>query len=418
LSACIILQVAGIFIPPLKRICFDSESGRRRLVQITAILALLIAFVQGLNLSNILYKDLSLWQGLLIENKIVFICVSALSFAAALFILIWLAQVINRWGIGNGIPILITSSIVAEIVNNLRLANASYDGNFFCQFMLIYIYIAAVILILFYNFVSELQRKVYINFKNKNETVKTNTFLPMRNSWVGRMPLTITIATIWLPFRYLTYYNNEFIYNIAIKLSSSNVVYISTLFVLVLIFTYLYSLIIYKPGYIVQKLKKYKAVLEDIKESDTLKFLKRCGYVYGLGAGLFLFFIAALPALAQTFLEKQPCEIAEGTNYIMTTLTSVGLLIIVGVVIDIKRQIIAHRQMQKSDVKDWSLCYTTIDEIEANIKKGFLESKGIPAVVKPYQFTWGMPIRTAIDKFEVYVRTLDADLARDFLTNM
>ena len=92
--------------------------------------------------------------------------------------------------------------------------------------------------------------------------------------------------------------------------------------------------------------------------------------------------------------------------------------VIVGVIIDIKRQVRVCGQMQKSDVRDWLLCYTSIGEIEANIKKAFLESKGIPAIVKPYQFTWGLPIRTAIDKFEVYVRALDADLARDYLLNV
>jgi len=235
LSACIILQIAGVFISPLKRLCFDSEVGRKKLVMLTLVLALIIAFIQGLSISSALYRDLSLWQALLIQNKVAFVCISALSFTAGLFILIWLAQIINKWGIGNGIPILITSSIVAEIVNNIRMTNVSYDGNFFSQFMLIYIYVAAIILFIFYNFVTELQRKVYINYKGKNETIITKTFIPMRNSWAGRMPLTIAVGAIWLPFHYLTYYENKTIYSIAEKLASSNVVYILSLFVLVMI---------------------------------------------------------------------------------------------------------------------------------------------------------------------------------------
>ena len=418
LSSCIILQIAGVFIPPLKRLSFGSESGRNKLIALTLILALIIAFIQGLGMSSALYKDLSLWQALLIQNKILFICVSALSFTAGLFILIWFAQIINRWGIGNGIPILITSSIVAEIVNNIRLANSSYEGSFFCQFMLIYIYIAAIILIIFYNFVTELQRKVYISYKDKSETIKTKTFIPIRNSWVGRMPLTIAVGVIWLPFQYLTYYQNKSVYSIAEKLASSNFVYISSLFVLVMIFTLMYKAIVYKPRHILNLMRRYKAKFEGIKEEDTSSFLKRTSMIYGLGSGLFLAFIATLPTLVHIFLTKQPCDMTEGSNVIMVALSGAGLLVIVGVLIDVKRQIKACLEMQKSDTKDWTLCYTTIDEIEANIKKGFLESRGIPAVIKPYQFTWGMPIRTVIDKFEVYVRTLDVDLARDYLTNI
>ena len=418
LSACIILQIAGVFIPPLKRMYFSSEAGRKKLVSLTLILAIIIAFIQGLDISSALYKNLFLWQALLIQNKIIFICVSSLSFAAGLIILIWLAQIISRWGIGNGIPILIVSSIIAEIVNNIRLASSSGEGSFFSQFTLIYIYIAAIILVIFYSYVTELQRKVYVNFKDKNKTIMTKTYIPMRNSWAGRMPLAIAIGAIWLPFRYLAYRENNFIYSIAEKLSSSNLVYISSLFILVMIFTFMYTAIIYKPGYILNTLKKYKAKFNGIDEKETGNFLKRSGLICAFGSGLFLFFVAALPALTQMFLAKQPCEINEGSNVMAATLSGVGLLVIVGVVIDVKRQIKAYHQMQRSDVKDWSLCYTAIDEIEANIKKGFLQSKGIPAVVKPYQFTWGMPIRTAIDKFEVYVRRSDTDLARDYLTNI
>lgn len=418
LSACIILQIAGVFIPPLKRLSFDSESGRNKLVSLTLILALIVAFIQGAGISSALYKDLSLWQALLIQNKIGFVCISALSFTAGLFILIWLAQIINRWGIGNGIPILITSSIAAEIFNNVRLANANYGGNLFCQFMFIYIYIAAIILVLFYNFITELQRKIYINYKDKNETIITKTFIPMRNSWLGRMPLTIAVGVIWLPFQYLTYYENKSIYSIAERLASSNFIYITTLFLLVMIFTFIYMAIVYKPNYIIKTMKKYKAKLEGIKDIETSNFLKRNALIYAAGSGLFLFFVALLPTLTHLFISKQPCEIAEGSNIVIATLSGAGLLVLVGVLTDVKRQIKAYLQMQKSDIKNWTLCYTDIDEIEANIKKGFLESRGIPAVIKPYQFTWGMPIRTAIDKFEVYVRTLDADLARDYLTNI
>ncbi len=418
LSACIILQIAGVFIPPLKRMYFDNEAGRKKLVFLTLILALIIAFIQGLDISSALYKNLFLWQALLIQNKIMFICVSALTFAAGLFILIWLARIINRWGIGNGIPVLIVSSIIAEIVNNIRLANSSGEGSFFCQFTLIYIYIAAIALVIFYSYVSDLQRKVYVNIKDKNETIMTKTFIPMRSSWAGRMPLAIAIGAIWLPFRYLAYRENKFVYAIAEKLSSSNIIYISSLFILVMIFTFMYTAIIYKPAYIVKTLKKYKAKFKGISEKETGIFLKRSGLICALGSSLFLFFVAALPTLTQIFLAKQPCEINEGSNIMAVTLSGVGLLVIMGVVTDVKRQIKAYYEMQKTDVKDWSLCYTSIDEIEANIKKAFLQSKGIPAVVKPYQFTWGMPIRTAIDKFEVYVRSLDTDLARDYLTNI
>jgi preprotein translocase subunit SecY len=417
LSACIILQVASIFIPPLKRLHFSNGSARLKLVSLTMITALVLAFVQGLSVSAVLYKDLSLLGALLIQNKTIFILVSALSFTAGLFILIWLAEIINKWGIGNGIPILIVSSITAEIFSSLKFVQSTYEGGFFSEFVLIYLYIAIIVLILFYNFVTELQRKVCIDYEAKNKVAKTRTFIPIRNTWIGRMPISIAIAIIWLPFRYLSYYENETVYKIAEKISSSNLVYAVILFVLLIGLTYLYKAIVYNPGHIMKLMRKYKASFQNIQDENDLSFLKTSGHIYALGTALFLFFVAMLPTLGHLFLENQPVDLNKGAQAVISLLSGVGLLILIGVITDIKRQFKAYIKMKKSDIKDWSLCYTSIDEIEANIKKGFLESKGIPAVIMPYQFTWGLPIRTAVDKFEVYVRALDIELARDYLNN-
>jgi len=101
--------------------------------------------------------------------------------------------------------------------------------------------------------------------------------------------------------------------------------------------------------------------------------LKRGGFIYAFASGLFLTFIAILPTVAHIFLSNQPSEMAEGSSLVMATLTGAGLLVLVGVLTDVKRQIRAYLQMRKSDIKNWTLCYTTIDEIEANIKKVFGE---------------------------------------------
>jgi preprotein translocase subunit SecY len=417
LSACIILQVASIFIPPLKRLHFSDESARLKLVMLTMATALIIAFIQGLNVSAMLYKDLSLLGALLIQNKTIFILVSALSFTAGLFILIWLAEIINKWGIGNGIPILIVSSIAAEMFSSFKFIQSTYKGGFFSEFVLMYLYIAIIVLILFYNFVTELQRRVYINYESKDKIIKTKTFIPIRNTWVARMPISIGIGIIWLPFRYLSYYENETVYKMAEKISSSNIIYAAILFALILVLTYLYKAIIYKPQHVIKLMKKYKANFENVRDKNGLAFLKTSGHIYALGSALFLFFVAMLPTLAHIFLDNQPVDFNKGAQVVISLISGVGLLILIGVITDIKRQFKAYIKMKKSDIKDWSLCYTSIDEIEANIKKGFLESKGIPAVIMPYQFTWGLPIRTAIDKFEVYVGALDRDLARDYLKN-
>ena len=90
-------------------------------------------------------------------------------------------------------------------------------------------------------------------------------------------------------------------------------------------------------------------------------------------------------------------------------------MLIVGVIFDLTKQLEFYKAILDSGLDNWTVCYVASDEIEAEIKKSYLESKGIAALIEPLRFTWGLPIRTVVDQYRIYVAQEKKDQARELI---
>jgi len=122
--------------------------------------------------------------------------------------------------------------------------------------------------------------------------------------------------------------------------------------------------------------------------------------------GLFLLILAVFPDSIMAFFQV-PYMVA-------SIFGGASLLIVVGVLYDIQEQIQAKLEMESAD--SHITCDIAFDEIEATIKKGFLEANGIKCIVEPLRFTWGLPIRTAVDEYRLNVSESNSKTAKDLLT--
>jgi len=95
-----------------------------------------------------------------------------------------------------------------------------------------------------------------------------------------------------------------------------------------------------------------------------------------------------------------------------------SIALAVGVFSDIIRQLEFFKNRQESGIKDWCICYIAFDEVEAKIKREHLKSKGISALVEPLRFSWGMPIRTIVDQYKIYVPTNKQQEARSLIIHI
>jgi len=90
-----------------------------------------------------------------------------------------------------------------------------------------------------------------------------------------------------------------------------------------------------------------------------------------------------------------------------------SVLVVIGVLHDVKEQIQAKLEAEQNNCKLTSV--TAFDEIEATIQREYLEANDIKCIVEPLRFTWGLPIRTAVDEYRLYVPADKVAAAQDLL---
>ncbi len=101
--------------------------------------------------------------------------------------------------------------------------------------------------------------------------------------------------------------------------------------------------------------------------------------------------------------------------WIASLFCGTAVLLGVGVFADILHQAEFFKNRVDSGIKDWEVCYTAFDEFEAKIKAEFLRSKGIQGLIEPFRFTWGIPVRTMVDQYRIYVPFDKKEEARNLL---
>jgi len=190
------------------------------------------------------------------------------------------------------------------------------------------------------------------------------------------------------------------------RLIKGDITYTLTYIIFIPLFTYLYGWIVFNSKYILNLMDKYGYSLLNTHKSSQDYLNKNMAKALIITV-LFLIGIAVIPDLAMLWL-KIP--------YLMATLISgAGVITTVGVFSDIINQLVFYKNKKDSGIKDWVICYVAFDEIEAKIKSEFLKSKGIQALVEPLRFTWGMPIRTMVDQYRIYVPINKQEEARNFI---
>ena len=177
--------------------------------------------------------------------------------------------------------------------------------------------------------------------------------------------------------------------------------------VLIIVFTYIYATIVFNPKYLSELANKYgysvvtdkNKKVEDYLDSNMSKVL----------------IITALTLLAINIIPGLVAEATKLPYWIPSLFTGIALLVVVGVFSDIISQAEFFKTQSGSGIENWAICYTALDEFEAKIKMEFLREKGVQALVEPLRFTWGMPVRTMVDQYRIYVPSDKREIARGLL---
>ncbi|MCL4394976.1 MAG: preprotein translocase subunit SecY [Chloroflexi bacterium] len=344
ITAQIIMQLAVGIIPSLERIVKEGgEAGQQRISQYTHLLTIPLAALQGFAQASVLTQSnppvLSSF-GLTthpLETLSIIITLTAGTVFA-----IWLGELISEQGIGSGVSIIILSGIVAAVPN--RVGQMLQTG---AISSLIVFVVVTVITIVGIVYINEGHRRVPVQYGKRVRGTKMyggqTTHIPLRVNSSGMIPLIFAISILIFPGVIAGFFvgsSNSFVSSIANSIvtafNQSSPVYWIAYFVMVIGFTYFYTDIIFRQQNLPEALQQQGGFIPGIRPGKrTEDYLNGVLQRITLVGAVFLGLVAILPFLLQDFTETTTLLI-----------TSTGLLIVVGVVLDTMKQLQAQLMMR------------------------------------------------------------------------
>ncbi|OQA46299.1 MAG: preprotein translocase subunit SecY [Chloroflexi bacterium ADurb.Bin325] len=361
ITASIIVQLLAPIVPQLQELQKEGEAGRTKLNQYTNILTIPLALLQGFGQSSLLANPGATAGGAVLSEfgfrtyPLQTLVILA-SLTAGTMLAMWLGQLITEQGIGNGVSIIIFGGIISSLPANVRSTLVQGGVLQLIAFILVTIFTVAIIVV-----VQEGQRRIPVQYGKRVRAMRGNrlmvvggqsTHVPLRVNSAGMIPLIFASSMLVFPgtiASYLLNSTNAVVRNIATGIYNffnwDNPPYWIMYFLLVVAFTYFYTDVIFRQQNLPETLQRQGGFIPGIRPGiNTERYLNRVLSRITLVGALFLGFVAILPWLVHLVF-----GIADaGARSASTTLlvSSTGLLIVVGVVLDTMKQLEAQLLMR------------------------------------------------------------------------
>jgi len=322
--------------------------------------------------------------------------IAVCSLIAGLCLLLWLADLISRKGIGHGIAIIVFSDLVVSLTYSVKRSMLEFSSKNYQPFYYLLFFLLLIVTLVLAVYVTRWRRNIVFSVGGKEST------FPLRLSWVGRSPIAMAQSIVLLPATIASFVPNQTFQEFAGFLTRGGPVYYIAYGFFIYVSAYIYNIIVTDPSYFSQLFKRFDVTCKDVDFIADFKEITKKLILY---VAIFFILVAMLPDMIMAFF-KVP-------YFVASVFGLGGFLVAIGIIYDTIEQIKAKLEAQNISCN--TSCWIAFDEIEANVKKTYLEANGIPCVVEPYRFTWGMPIRTAIDEYRLNVQNDKLNDAKELL---
>jgi len=351
INASIIMQLMTVIIPRLEEIKKEGEQGQKKINQYTRYLMLPLAFLQSYGMIILLNRSAN--GGLIanIDDLTVMLPIMLTVTAGSVF-LMWLGEIMTERGIGNGISLLIFTSIIAGIppVLGQTLGIAQFDQSKIIPFaILIVITVALTALVVL---VTEGQRQIPVTYARRGTQGGSST-LPLRLNMAGMIPIIFAVSLVTFPTiiaQFMQASSSEATRSVATWIinnfngAAPGPLYVILYFAFVISFTYFYVSITFDPKKVAENIQKRGGFVPGLRPgNETAEYLSGVASRLNLWGGTFLGFVAVLPILLTMFFS------AQSFGSVPLLISGAGLIIVVGVVLEITRQINAQMVMHDYD---------------------------------------------------------------------
>jgi len=352
ITASIIIQILTPLIPQLQELSKEGEQGRNKITLYTYWLTVPLAVLQAYG--QVFFIQSSI-PGVLTQfgfaiNPLATIA-TLITMTAGTMIAVWLGELITEQGIGNGVSIIIFGGIVAEMPNQIASFISRQEWGQLGLFAIITVLTIAVIA-----FVQEGQRRIPVQYGKRVRGTKVyggqSSHIPLRVNSAGMIPLIFAQSIMIFPSAVASSFifsENAFIAGLAngvvqwFSPNPNSYPYWIFYFLMVVGFTYFYTDVIFKQQNLAENLQRQGGFIPGYRPGKrTETYLNTVLQRITLVGALMLGGVAILPWLVNII----PGVSASGSQTQALLITSTGLLIVVGVVLDTMKQLEAQLLMR------------------------------------------------------------------------
>ena len=341
ITASIIMQLLTIMSPRLKAMYQeDGEIGRKKFTQLSRMITIPLAIVQGLALLVLLKK-----QGIMTDLSVFSLITNLSVVVAGSMLIMWIGELVSEFGIGNGVSLIIFAGIVARIPKEVSQFFFTFDISnlpIYILFLVVGLIIVAGVVI-----VTEAERPVPVTYakqvRGDHVSGGTQTYLPIRINQAGVIPIIFALSILMFPQLIgtaLAGATNGTLLAISramLWFVQNTWLYSLFYFLFVFLFTYFYTAVTFDPEQVATNLQKNGAFVPGIRPGEaTREYISKILNRTTMMGAVFLGLIAVLPLV-----------IKSATGITALSIGGTALLIVVSVVLDLIKKVEAQLSMRE-----------------------------------------------------------------------
>ena len=349
ITASIIVQLLTVVIPRFETLKKEGQAGQTKMTQYTRYLTIGLAILQSSTLITFAQNPVQLFgnpscTNILVDNSMVTILMMVLTMTAGTGLIMWLGELITDRGIGNGMSLLIFTSIAARFPSSLWQIQTQSGWGIFLGVILMGFFVIALVV-----FVEQSQRRIPVQYAKRMVGRKvyggTSTYIPLKVNMAGVIPVIFASSLLALP-GLLAQFNTRAgrrrppAGSPGSRSTSSAATSRSTCSfytALILFFTFFYVSITFNPTEVADDMKKYGGFIPGIRAGrPTAEYLAYVLNRITVPGAIYLALISLIPLIALVLVNANQNFPFGGTS----------ILIVVGVGLETVKQIEAQLQQR------------------------------------------------------------------------
>ena len=343
ITASIIVQLLTVVIPRFETLKKEGQSGTAKLTQYTRYLTIGLAILQSSGLIAVARTPGRLFSGcneaIIPDTSWSRIITMVIVMTAGTSVVMWLGELITDRGVGNGMSILIFTSIAASFPGQLWSIRLSRGLFIFLFVIAIGLLIVAAVV-----FVEQAQRRIPVQYAKRQVGSRSyggaSTYIPIKVNQAGVIPVIFASSLLYIPSLIANLTNSKAAWVIWIQsnfVTGDHPIYIASYFLMIIFFTYFYVSITFNPEEVAENMKKYGGFIPGIRAGrPTAEYLQYVLSRITAPGSLYLGMVSIIPIIALVLFGASQNFPFGGT----------AILIVVGVGLDTAKQIESQLQQR------------------------------------------------------------------------